>query len=163
MPSRGPYAPQSYYYQQSRGRGSRPPNHHAYPAPPAGHYYDEQEHYYNDYQRSAYGRPRGAPRYQDRPRYWPPPQGSHQYPVDPRDEEIPEDAYPEDDMYSSIYGGDEVNPGGAYPLSAEGYTPTSHPRSRSDVVASAASTSYASLQSGPPPMKSNNPFLPRKA
>ena len=84
MLPREPYALQSHNYQRSRGQGSRPPNHHAYFAPPAGHYYDEQEHHYNDDQRSADGRPRGASRYQDRPRYWPPPEGS---PVDSRDEE----------------------------------------------------------------------------
>ena len=167
MPPWEQYAPPSYNNQRSRGQGSRPPNHHAYSAPPAGHYYDEQEHYYNDYQRSAYRRPRGAPRYQGRAPYQPPPQGSYRYPVDPRDEEIPSwargDAYPGDDIYSDIYEGDEgeeSNPHGAYPPSAEGYMPASYPRSRSDGVVSVASTSYASVQSGPPPpMRSNNPFM----
>jgi hypothetical protein len=151
MLSREPYALQTYNYERSRGQGPRPPNHHAYSAPPAGHYYYGQ--YYNDYQRSAYGRPGGVRRYEDRARYRPPPQESHPYPVDRTDEEIPSWAiYPGDDIYSDE--GEEFNPHGAYALS-EGYTPASHPRSKSDVVASAA---YASLQSGPPRMKSNNPF-----
>ncbi|EDR13306.1 uncharacterized protein LACBIDRAFT_322856 [Laccaria bicolor S238N-H82] len=151
MPSREPYALQSHNYQRSRVRGFRP---HAYSAPPAGHYYGEQEHHYNDYQRSADGRPGGARRYQDRARYRPTPQGFHPYPVDPRDEEIPSwalgDAYPGDDIYSDE--GEGFKPHGAYALSAEGYTPASHPRSKFD---SATSTSYAS---GPSRMKSNNPF-----
>ena len=157
MPSREPYPLQSYNYQRSKGKGPRPPNHHAYSAPPAGHYYDEQEHYYNDYQRSAYGRPRGTRRYQDHARYRAP-QASHSYPVDSRHEEIPswamEDAYPGDDTYGDE--GEEFNPRGAYALYPEGFTPASHPRGKSDVVASVNSTSYASLQSGPPRMKSKN-------
>ena len=162
MLSREPFALQSRNYQRSGGQGSRPPNHHAYSAPPASHYYDEQEHYYSDYQRSAYGPPRGARRYQDHARYRPPPQGSHPYPVDSRDEEISswamEDACPGDDIHRDE--GEEFNPQGAYALSAESYTPASH-RSESNVEASANSTSYASLEGGPPRMKSNNPF--RKA
>ncbi|KIK00274.1 hypothetical protein K443DRAFT_679272 [Laccaria amethystina LaAM-08-1] len=155
MPSREPYALQSYNYERSRGQGSRPPIHHTYSAPPAGHHYDGQ--YYNGYQHSAYGRPGDARRYEDRARYRPPPQESHPYPVLRRDEEFPSwTIYPGDVIYSDE--GEEFNPHGAYALSAEGYTPASHPRSKSDVVASAACTSYASLQSGPPRMKSNNPF-----
>lgn len=111
IPSREPYALQRYNYQRSRGQGSRPLNHHAYFGPPAGHYCDEQEHYYND---SAYGRPRGARRYQDRARYWPSSQGSHTYQVDSRGEEISswatEDAYPGDGIYSDE--GEEFNPHG---------------------------------------------------
>ena len=156
MLSREPFALPSHNYQRSRGQGSRPPNHHAYSAPPASHYYDEQKYHYNDYQPSAFGHPRSARRYQDRPRYWP----SHPYLVDSRDEEISsramEDACPRDDICRDA--GEEFSPHGAYALSAEGYTPAFLPRSKSDVVASATFTSYASLQSGPPGMNSNNPF-----
>ena len=163
MLSREPFALQSRNYQRSRGQGSRPPNHYAYSAPPASHYHDEQEYYYSDYQRSAYGPPRGARRHPDHTRYWPSPQGSHPHPVDSRDEEISnwamEDTCPGDDIYSDE--GEEFNPHGAHALSAESYTPASHPRSESDVEASATSTSFASLEGGPPRMKSNNPF--RKA
>ena len=70
-----------------------------------------------------------------------------------------EDAYPGDDIYGDEGG--EFNPREAYALYAEGYTPASHSQSKPDVVASATSTSYVSLQSGSPRMKSNNPF--RKA
>lgn len=166
MPSREPYAPQMYNYQPSRGQGSRPHNHQAYSTPPAGYYYPEQEHYHNDYQRHADGRPRGAPRYQGHAPYPPPPQGYYRYQVDPRDEEMlngtMEGPYPGDDAFNDIYGrdeGEEFNPYGAYPPSAEGYMPASYPRRNPDVVASAPSTSYASSQSGPPRMNSNNPFL----
>ena len=160
MLSREPYALQSYNYQRSKGMESRPPNHHAYSAPTAGHYYDE--HCYNDYRRFAYGVHRGARRCQDHAGYRGPPQGSHPYPVDTRDGEIPswamEDAYRGDDIYGDE--GEEFNPREAYAL-YEGYTPASHSQSKSDMVASATSTSYVSLQSGSPRMKSNNPF--RKA
>ena len=156
MLSREPYAMHSHNCQRSRGQGSRPPNHRAYFAPPAGHYYDEQEHYDNDYRRSTYGRSSGARRYQDHVRYRPHPQGSHPYPADPRDEEswAMEDVYLGDDIYGDE--GEEFSPHGAYALSSE----ASHPRN-SVVEASATSTSHASLEGGPPRMKSNNPF--RKA
>ena len=137
MPSWEPCAPQC---QLSRGQGYRPPNHHAYSAPLAEHYHDVD-------QRPTYWRPEGAPQYQDRTCYRPPPQGCHRYPVDTRD-----DGYPRDDIYADIYEdeGEEFDPNGAHPLSAEGYTPASYPQTKSNSVASATSTSNASLQSGPP-------------
>ena len=160
MLSREPFALQSHNYQRSRGQGSRPPSHHTYSAPPAGHYHDEQDYYYSDYQRSVYGPPRGARRHQHHARYWPSPQGSHPYLVDSRDEEISswamEDACPGGDIHRDA--GEEFSPQGAYALYAESHTPASHPRSESNVEASATSTSYASLEDGPPRMKSNNPF-----